>query len=867
MSGRSAYVRKEKTKTKEDMVTPATRHVQHIPPPPTLYNQQYDPLIQDFPMPVFQNGRPPLDPDLPNRLTESLTIKSIGSSSSDDMAYARVRKPVLPSLDVSGIEKSSFRANMDKKSENIRNNLTKAFGRKKKVDPEARPTTAATIRPPDVLYAVPASTPGRLVPLINTGRPPAVPQQYQSAGEIPRTGPPQRSLPPLPAAQLKRWVGGGRMPQPWNKLRKDPELWDPNGDTLVFFSHETHQASRPPPSFRLSSHVLESTKSRFLISLLQEGSTEDHDNYEIPPSPSPVSSPGLDPVGARSRNHRAGGVSPALSDRRSNMNGQISYEIYFPAPHNLTKAETLRHQVTTRNVFALLYQASLVGLNLYQTLNDLHQRLEMYMPPDADTAGMIIDYLQLRRLDDVRNDPATAASLLAFCEVGTVRWEEGWRETFVHCAGMFHHLDDLPEFKDVSPITKALIERGNLEVSVRVQAVEERLADFDLNDMWPMMTSTPPPARTSFERLRRFLSEHYQAQNGSWPPPAEDGEEQWLTRTLAQKLQKDFGALYDYLVNRDVVWDCSEERSSRKWNIVSSGANKSFEADTADLPLTDILVAFDNRHKFPHIPHPYPLVPESMPVSGSSGGMFSRKAKQSDDKLGERRAALAYTEATNIYVLGSDFTTNDLVDAFIRFEKSDKPSEVDPYAARRGRWVLLYGVLQVLASISVDTPTVKYCQDVAYYLNPRMRGTPPWKGASQNIEEATHEGSHCWITIRSWEEEPSPLGNNFIRDRAARSNHLSMQSSVADSDNGTVSSMALSSTAPSMTNSSIKSPRSTGGFRTKTRMTRDSDNTFYSAYSPSIEKVPEWPIREQSRPPGTHQQPDVYINDYDDLEY
>ena len=90
------------------------------------------------------------------------------------------------------------------------------------------------------------------------------------------------------------------------------------------------------------------------------------------------------------------------------FDGQISYEIYFPAPMNQSKTETIRHQVTTRNVFALLYQTSLVGLNLYQALSDLHDRLEVYMPDEIDAAGMIIDYIVNKGIDDVRENPSAA---------------------------------------------------------------------------------------------------------------------------------------------------------------------------------------------------------------------------------------------------------------------------------------------------------------------------------------------------------------------------------------------------------------------------------------------------------------------------
>jgi hypothetical protein len=41
-----------------------------------------------------------------------------------------------------------------------------------------------------------------------------------------------------------------------------------------------------------------------------------------------------------------------------------------------------------------------------------------------------------------------------------------------------------------------------------------------------------------------------------------------------------------------------------------------------------------------------------------------------------------------------------------------------------GRWVLLYCVLQILSTISVDTPKSSF-KNVSYFLNPRLQGIPP----------------------------------------------------------------------------------------------------------------------------------------------
>jgi hypothetical protein len=120
------------------------------------------------------------------------------------------------------------------------------------------------------------------------------------------------------------------------------------------------------------------------------------------------------------------------------------------------------------------------------------------------------------------------------------------------------------------------------------------------------------------------------------------------------------------------------------------------------------------------------------------------------------RAALAYTESTNIYLLGSDFTHNDMVHQFLQFEKADKAAESDPSEARRGRWVLIYAILQTLATVSVDTPDLHYVRDVSYHLSPQLRGTPPWRGAPDNASGAEHSRSYCWTIPNTWMPSPGP---------------------------------------------------------------------------------------------------------------
>lgn len=812
MSGRSAYVRKKITQTKADEKNPSAAKGPITSPrsPDGSRGAEYgDGFGFDYHDAGYgaTNSRLLRFPEAlrepetaPGGRPNTISTYSSGGSQSggsdggrrdgaaypqgpmESFAYARVRRPTIKPEDASGIERSGFRSAMDKRSDDVRSGLSKAFsfGRKSKkasAQDARAPSSVGYSHPGDHDFQQNAEVPAMpAMPAMHAPNPPAMPSWRPEMGLPP---PPSTQLPPLPThlagPAIKRWIGAGRPVQRWNKLRKDPELWDPNGDVLVYLT-QRGQVPKPNPSFRLSSHIIQATESRFLIQLLRDGSTDDYydeeqDGMFMPPSPA-----GVPPMFSRQNPRRHHGHGAAYGRGRGNhalpptsedaslddADGQISYEIYLPTLPELTKSEAHRHAITTRNVFALLYHASLVGLSLYQALSDLHARLDGYMPPDADNVGAILDYLSARGIDDCRNDPEAAVSLLAWSETSAVRWEEGWSEAFLHAVGMYGILETCSDFRHITPITRALLERACLETQLRVQAAEERLAEFSCGDIWPSSGSIAnSPAKAAADRLQRFFISHYTAASGSWPPPpsgerSTDGEETWLTRSVAQRLQKDFGALYDYLVNRDIIWDESETRSSRKWMMVSESGNKAFEADTSDLPLTDLLIEWDNRLRFPHIPHPYPLVPDSIPPASASRERPRKsdkdKSRTVEDRALERRVQLAYTEATNIYTLGSEFTQSALTDAFVKFEKTDQIGAVDPQAARRGRWVLIYGILQTLASVSVDTPSVRYKDDVTYHLSPRLKGTriPPWRGAANPATEAAHELSHCWVAPQTW---------------------------------------------------------------------------------------------------------------------
>lgn len=428
--------------------------------------------------------------------------------------------------------------------------------------------------------------------------------------------------------------------------------------------------------------------------------------------------------------------APSSSSDIGNLENeaQIRHEIHFPAPDGASRIEILRYHITTRNFFAFLLNKPLVGLTFYQALIDLYERLLVFMPRECNTSDVIIRFVTRNRLHNVCNNPAAAAGLLAYSEDDEVQWPEGWREGFVHCSGMYTKLRELPEFRDISHVSRTLLERSHLELQARIQVAEDRLSTFNFEDMWPSHTTHPSAARASFDYFRQFLLQFYGKAYKNWPPRGvENSDGNWLTRTVICHLQEDFGALYDYSVDRDVVWAETKEPSERYRVMVRKKNGAVIKINNDGLDLAKLFVHFDHEHKHPHIPHPYPLLPRSMPVGETGKAQQKQSLFTSKTKALEKQIIHAYSIASNALLLGPHVAANSLVEGFQRFEKTDHLGETDPRDARKGRWILLFGILQTLSHVSADTPDIWFKDDVSYYLMPRLKGPPPWVTEPENI--------------------------------------------------------------------------------------------------------------------------------------
>jgi hypothetical protein len=161
------------------------------------------------------------------------------------------------------------------------------------------------------------------------------------------------------------------------------------------------------------------------------------------------------------------------------------------------------------------------------------------MPPNNDNVSQIVRYIYNRDLDDVRNSPLMAVSLLMWAEEPDVRWEEGWRECFTHCVGMYDVVQKSKDFKRISPSTRKLMGMASKEMQDRVQAAEDRLASFRFQDIY-MFTPETVSEMKAIGRLKEMFLQHFEGEYGSWPPASsaqQDNQsadtaepERWLSR-------------------------------------------------------------------------------------------------------------------------------------------------------------------------------------------------------------------------------------------------------------------------------------------------------------------------------------------------
>ena len=208
-----------------------------------------------------------------------------------------------------------------------------------------------------------------------------------------------------------------------------------------------------------------------------------------------------------------------------------------------------------------------------------------------------------------------------------------------------------------------------------------------------------------------------------------------------------------------------------------------FRANLPELPLSDMLVAWDTKHGYAHIPHAYPLLPRDVPQSrvAPKKGLFSTLKKPKTDSTKDAKThlqlSIVFSDATNIDKLDSSISGNSLIDQFEHFELAADLKNSTPREARLGRWILLHGILQVLSTLSVDVQSLKHTDGVRYFLCTDLKRCPEWVTNGQtDLLEASQQRSWCWQ--RAW--DPTPIRGQPVELEARSVAHAAAVASASE---------------------------------------------------------------------------------------
>ncbi|KAI4929436.1 uncharacterized protein J4E92_005100 [Alternaria infectoria] len=373
----------------------------------------------------------------------------------------------------------------------------------------------------------------------------------------------------------------------------------------------------------------------------------------------------------------------------TNANGEHSIvELFIPVPEELSRENSFRRHIATRNFFAFLLGKPLVGDHMGQAFVDVQERLHHFRPSHPNNHQDFLDYAENQGYRDLVECTDYALASLYYAEHFKLR--DIWVDAFAHCVGMSDSLVLSPEYVLTSKLTKALITRAHLEVDGHLGRVSTALSRFLQEDLSPTHLGLTDGARSHLDRFRRFLHTFYVDKFGYWPPPRGAA----FPKALYKSMYYDFQNLYDYLVDTDSTADISSQRPA-----------------SGGICVLQNIATFDQRHGFKSQPHPLPLLPTyTSPLKRTNSQKTNSQkalrqlvlASQYNKSHVQDTMHGALAAATN--VLEPSAMESNIVQAYIHFEKahatspSQRQGKVSATDARKVRWLLIYGTLQYLVS-------------------------------------------------------------------------------------------------------------------------------------------------------------------------
>ncbi|KAK5989861.1 hypothetical protein PT974_08123 [Cladobotryum mycophilum] len=484
---------------------------------------------------------------------------------------------------------------------------------------------------------------------------------------------------------MKRWDGRSRTCRDWDKLRRDPEIWERNGNCLIHLYAKGE--SKRGPSFKLPFSALISTGCFPLIEkfLVLDGL----------PSKTAEEIESWDQTHPRS-----------------------TVELYIPAPPSSTELQAHHHHQTIRNLLAWVLGRPMAAEHLGAALVGLRRSLQEYRSTVDTDDSDLMEYLRQAGYLNMAEEPSYALAILHLAE--TFRMKELYAKAFPHCVGMYGLLTSCPEYQLTSSTSRKLIKKSRILLNAQLLQTSDMLRTFLDDELSDTYLGIPPGTRAHLERFRCFLLAFYSTKLGYYPPKAFDAN---VLRSMAT----DFEALYKLLVDN---------------NLKSTDTMP--PTHVGGLCTLQLVQSFEERYNLEALERPLPQLPHiDLPSSARFLSWFTRGEKMTASQRQVTHAALI--RASN---WSEEVFKNDLVRAYRKFEeesilspkKADKDEKVSVLDARKVRWIMICAVYQILRRATMQ-PVPVQDEKTSYHLCVSMEGTPPWREKYELKDEPASPGS------------------------------------------------------------------------------------------------------------------------------
>lgn len=346
---------------------------------------------------------------------------------------------------------------------------------------------------------------------------------------------------------------------------------------------------------------------------------------------------------------------------------------------------------------------------------------------DADNLGELREYMDAMCYNDMSDAPEHGMAMLVLAE--HLKDEPLWTEAFRHVVGMWDACLDCAGYTALSRDTRSLITRAHYSLSLRLHHVSTSMATFLDDQLSPTHLSLSPQNLQHLARFRDFLHTYWMSITGYYPPVADlnttasilgFSTEYNFSKSLLYQMRKQFQALYDYLVNHRF----------QPHDPSPNGA-------MGGLCVLQAVQAFNFCHNYTPLSHPLPHLPESLKVAKEKTILGSLMGKKDKLYVDPRLASLsALNKASNAG--RPELMRSSLVKAFRLFEKQSvfadaKQKEkkgkkfVDQEVEKRKvRWVLVYGIVQMLSTVTELDETVQHVDGSVNYFLCTKAPRVPW---------------------------------------------------------------------------------------------------------------------------------------------